>query len=316
MNCRPRTDKQEILLYLLQLVQALKFEHEPTSTTRSHRRRDQPAEERGGSGLAQFLIDRAVANPILGTTFHWYLSIECNTQTAVGKLYAKVAFNFHRKLEETPEGSAQRAELQHQNELVEALTTRAKDVRASKDARSHRIDKLRSYIADSKHNLSPLPQAVTLPLNPRISVSNIIPDKASVFKSNLFPLLLYFQKCKEEGEEEGSDAEPAGEYPIIFKDGDDLRQDQLVIQLFTLMDRLLRKENLDLRISPYSVLATSSAAGMIQFVPSKSLAAIMAEYGSLQAYLRENHADDGALGSYGIEAGVMDNFIRSCGKLQ
>lgn len=25
-------------------------------------------------------------------------------------------------------------------------------------------------------------------------------------------------------------------------------------------------------------------------------------------------ADDGALGSYGIEAGVMDTFVRSCGK--
>ena len=110
------------------------------------------------------------------------------------------------------------------------------------------------------------------------------------------------------------------DYPVIFKNGDDLRQDQLVIQLFTLMDRLLRKENLDLRLSPtsalastYSALATSTSEGMIQFVPSKSLAAIMAEHGNLQNYLRIEHADDGALGSYGIEAGVLDTFVRSCG---
>jgi phosphatidylinositol 3-kinase len=91
------------------------------------------------------------------------------------------------------------------------------------------------------------------------------------------------------------------------------------------MDRLLRKENLDLRLtpypvsgagnlSPYSVLATSQNEGMIQFVPSKSLAAIMAEHGSLQNYLRLDHADEGALGSYGVEAGVMDTFVRSCGE--
>lgn len=161
-----------------------------------------------------------------------------------------------------------------------------------------------------------------MPLNPRVSVSSIAPDQSTIFKSNLLPLLLWFETGSkgdedvqtEDGEEEDMDRENMSlNYPIIFKNGDDLRQDQLVIQLFRLMDRLLRKENLDLRLSPYSVLATSTVEGMIQFVPSKSLATIMAEYGNLQNYLREAHTDDGALGTYGIEAGVMDTFIRSCG---
>lgn len=43
----------------------------------------------------------------------------------------------------------------------------------------------------------------------------------------------------------------------MFKAGDDLRQDQLILQLITLMDRLLRKENLDLKLTPYNVLACS-----------------------------------------------------------
>lgn len=135
------------------------------------------------------------------------------------------------------------------------------------------------------------------------------------------PLLLWFETTEMESrpsEDDTADGQDgvaiiSPDYPIIFKNGDDLRQDQLVIQLFTLMDRLLRKENLDLRLSPYSVLATSTIEGMLQFVPSKSLAGIMAEFGSLQNYLRQNHADDGALGSFGIEAGVMDTFVRSCG---
>lgn len=43
----------------------------------------------------------------------------------------------------------------------------------------------------------------------------------------------------------------------MFKAGDDLRQDQLILQLITLMDRLLRKENLDLKLTPYNALACS-----------------------------------------------------------
>lgn len=42
-----------------------------------------------------------------------------------------------------------------------------------------------------------------------------------------------------------------GRYQVIYKRGDDLRQDQLVVQIFSLMDRLLKRENLDLRLTPY-----------------------------------------------------------------
>ena len=48
---------------------------------------------------------------------------------------------------------------------------------------------------------------------------------------------------------------------VMFKLGDDLRQDQLILQLITLMDRLLRRENLDLKLTPYNVLACSGNHG-------------------------------------------------------
>jgi len=147
--------------------------------------------------------------------------------------------------------------------------------------------------------VAPLP----LPLNAKIEVTGIIPDKSSVFKSNLFPLLLYFQ-CSD-----------GSEFPIIFKDGDDMRQDQLVIQLITLMDRLLRKENLDLKLSPYPVLATGPLQGMAQFVPSKTIAAIVSEHGNLLNYMRVHNPDEGSIGTSGVEPNVIDTFVRSCGKL-
>jgi phosphatidylinositol 3-kinase len=64
---------------------------------------------------------------------------------------------------------------------------------------------------------------------------------------------------------------------VILKLGDDLRQDQLVVQLITLMDRLLKKENLDLKLTPYKVLATSSRNGLVECVtPSESMASVIA----------------------------------------
>lgn len=182
------------------------------------------------------------------------------------------------------------------------LSLKAKELRASKDSRPKKIDKLRAFLSDPKNGLnsmSPLP----LPINARIEVTGIIAEKCSVFKSNLFPMLLYFQ-CTD-----------GSEYPVIFKNGDDMRQDQLVIQMFTLMERLLRKENLDLKLSPYDVLATGPLEGMVQFIPSKTIASIVSEHTTLLNYLRSQHPDEGSVGTFGVEPSVMDTYIRSCGTL-
>ncbi len=53
---------------------------------------------------------------------------------------------------------------------------------------------------------------------------------------------------------------------LFFKQGDDLRTDQLILNLFSLMDSLLKKVNLDLRMRVYSVLATSQKDGIMEFV--------------------------------------------------
>lgn len=91
-----------------------------------------------------------------------------------------------------------------------------------------------------------------------------------------------------------------------------MRQDQLVLQLFRLMDQLLKMENLDLKLSPYEVLATGALEGMAQFIPSKSIQAIVDEYGTLVEYLKANYPDEGSVGTFGIQPSVLDTYIRSC----
>lgn len=353
-------------------MQALKFEAKPKSNSterndpHSHSRLEHTRHKKSkpetaspthsdvsAGRLADFLIARAVANPHLGTALYWYLMVETEDRL-MGKMYARVAYQFQTKLMERSDGQARRNMLKRQGELVALLSTKAKEIRASKDTRPKKIDKLKHWIMDPKQALSPLSAPLSIPLDPSVKVVNLVAERSTVFKSNLFPLLLWFEQAADDEDAEddeheaqwgqdsmlidgnindgidhglrrsssrdtrhrGSLTSPSGgePYPIMFKNGDDLRQDQLVIQLFTLMDRLLRKENLDLKLSPYAVLATGSTEGMIQFVRSKSLAGIMGEYGSLLNYLKVEYADEGAIGTYGVEPAVLDTFVRSCGE--
>ena len=50
----------------------------------------------------------------------------------------------------------------------------------------------------------------------------------------------------------------------MFKTGDDMRQDQLVMQLINVMDVHLKRVGLDLQLTPYRILATRS--GLLTYV--------------------------------------------------
>lgn len=100
------------------------------------------------------------------------------------------------------------------------------------------------------------------------------------------------------------------EYVAIFKYGDDLRQDQLILQMITLMDKLLRRENLDLKLTPYRVLATSSKHGIMQYIDSVPVAEVLATEGSIHNFFRKYHPCES--GPYGIAPDIMDTYIRSC----
>lgn len=289
------SDDDELLLYLLQLVQALKFEKiSPESQDGSTR----------DSSLANFLISRATNNLMLGNFLHWYLMVECDDRSPDQvkehrKLFAKVEFDFMTELMQVLEGPERRKTLLRQGELITVLSKISKEIRFSREDRPRKLQRLKKYLADPKNALATFDPPLPLPLDPSVSIIGCYPEESLVFKSSLYPLLIHFKT---------SDGK---KYPIIFKTGDDLRQDQLVIQVIALMDRLLRKENLDLKLSPYRILATSSNAGAVQFVPSMSLAAASSKYkGSILAYLRANNPDTTA--DLGIRASTMDTYVKSC----
>ena len=91
------THHQELLLYLLQLIQALKFES--SATDQPMLRSSTNFISHDDSGLADFLIDRAITNPILGNRFHWYLMVEVALEDKlVAKVYGKVWYKFMEKI--------------------------------------------------------------------------------------------------------------------------------------------------------------------------------------------------------------------------
>ncbi|GJJ71006.1 phosphatidylinositol 3-kinase [Entomortierella parvispora] len=273
----------DLLLFLLQLVQGLKFEHIDESFE--------------GSNLAAFLIERSVKNPILGNYFHWYLMIECADITQK-RMYGLVSYQYQSAM--TASGVQRRESLRRQGELIETLASLSKNIKQMRETRPKKIEKLREFISEPKNGLvsfNPLP----LPLDPRVEVTGIIPELSSIFKSSLLPLHLTFS-CTD-----------GSQYQTIFKSGDDLRQDQLVIQIITLMDDLLRKENLDLKLMPYKVLATGSDHGMVQFIKSQSLANVLNENsGSLLMFWRKYHLDERSADTFFVRPDVMDAYVKSC----
>ena len=289
------SDDDELLLYLLQLVQALKFEKIPSEP------QDGSTQD---SSLARFLITRATNNLMLGNFLHWYLMVECDDRSPDQikehrKLFAKVEFDFMTELMQISEGPERRKTLLRQGELITVLSKISKEIRFSREDRPRKQQRLKKYLADPKNELMAFDPPLPLPLDPSVSIVGCYPEDSIVFKSSLYPLLIHFKTLD------------GKKYPIIFKTGDDLRQDQLVIQVIALMDRLLRKENLDLKLTPYRILATSSNAGAVQFIPSMSLAAASAKYkGSILAYLRANNPDTSA--DLGVRASTMDTYVKSC----
>lgn len=293
-----RADDDELLLYLLQLVQALKFE--PIST-------DTSQDATQDSSLARFLISRAVNNFILGNYFYWYVMVECDDTSddqppEVRKMFQKVAYDFMAELVKQPDGHETRKRLLRQAEWIAILSKISTEIKQSNETISKRADRVKHFLADPKNELVTIDPPLPLPLDPSVKIVGVAPQETVVFKSSLHPIKVAFKTTT------------GSTYPVIFKTGDDLRQDQLVIQIITLFDQLLQKENLDLKLTPYKILATSTSAGLSQFIPSMPLQAIVTKYKNkgpvALTYLKQNNPDDKA--PLGIRKETMDTFVRSC----
>jgi len=100
---------------------------------------------------------------------------------------------------------------------------------------------------------------------------------------------------------------------IIFKVGDDLRQDMLTLQLISLMDSMWTEQGLDMKMNAYAALSTGDEVGMLQVVMnSTTIANIQGKIGGawkdelMYQWLEKQNPDPVSLDK------ACDNFMFSC----
>eukprot|EP00760_Papus_ankaliazontas_P025458 PhM_4_TR2720/c0_g1_i1/m.105223/K00914/PIK3C3, VPS34; phosphatidylinositol 3-kinase len=135
------------------------------------------------------------------------------------------------------------------------------------------------------------------PLRSDFPITSIDPTKGIIFKSAKRPMGLWFTNNDDS-------------YAVMYKAGDDIRQDQLVIQMIQLMDRLLKEDGLDLKLTPYRVLALSYDDGFVEMVPDVKTLQDVGSAGGVQTHLRSFPENVTATGE--LKPHVMENFVNSC----
>lgn len=97
------------------------------------------------------------------------------------------------------------------------------------------------------------------------------------------------------------------EYPILFKNGDDLRKDFFVIQTIELIKKVFDEENIkDVHIESYNVLPTGYKKGIIEKVESKPVSTIIKENTSIKAYLSSLSSNPNE------QTRILSNYFKSC----
>lgn len=240
------------------------------------------------SPLAEFLIRRALLNSRLGNFFYWYLRSESE-----GNQYlVHILESFLSRLT-----GDKRAKLEGQIKFMSMLESFCIAVKNVRDTTPKKLELLLHLISTK---LRPFLRAnpVELPLDPDFTLTDVLMEGCKIFKSSLSPVKIVF------------DTKQGEPYSMMFKVGDDLRQDQLVVQIITLMNELLKNENVDLKLTPYKILATGSKEGAIQFIPNDTMANILSKHHGILPFFRTHYpSPDNELG---VQDWVMDNFVKSC----
>jgi len=142
-----------------------------------------------------------------------------------------------------------RGDLFKQTDIVDQLTEVAMKIKETK--KEERKETVRFLLRQVD-----FPTRFQLPLFTNVECKGLIIEKCKVMTSKKLPLWLVFENADRNG----------APITIIFKCGDDLRQDVLTLQMIKLMDKLWTSEGLDLRLKPYGVIATGDEIGMLQVV--------------------------------------------------
>ncbi|ELP91241.1 phosphatidylinositol 3-kinase, putative [Entamoeba invadens IP1] len=279
LKCLEPMDDAELIMFLPQLVQALKFELHHSSE------------------LAFFLLRRALRNKNrIGHQFFWFLKAELHDNRVTERygllLEAFVGCCGKYQLELLNEVNFQIALIDIANH-VKLLATK---------------DEQKQYLYEQLAKVK-LPENQALPIDSRMRFTKPVPNSGNVFSSKKKPLLLILQNLDPAGED----------LCVIQKVGDDLRQDILTLQILRIMYSMLKNAELDVRMLPYQCIATGNETGMLELVKnSETYGKIIADDGRrlavtksdvLTLWMQKQCSRPESKVSF---EQAVDNFVHSC----
>ncbi|XP_025934770.1 phosphatidylinositol 4-phosphate 3-kinase C2 domain-containing subunit alpha isoform X4 [Apteryx rowi] len=232
----------ELTDFLPQFVQALKYETYLDSA------------------LVRFILARALGSIRIAHYLYWLLKDTLH-DAKFGVRYEQILGAFLSVC-----GKGLREELEKQTRLVQLFGMVAEKVKQTSGSARQAVlqngmECVQSFFLKNK---------CRLPLNPSLVAKELNIKACSFFSSNAVPLKVAL-----------INADPLGEeINVMFKVGEDLRQDMLALQMIKIMDKIWLQEGLDLRMVIFKCLSTGKDRGMVELVPaSDTLRKIQVEYG-------------------------------------
>jgi hypothetical protein len=205
---------------------------------------------------------RGLANPrVMGHVLFWYLKAEVDSP-ATRDRYGALLDIYLRNAGE------HRVALGHATYVMSKLHDISEKVQAAKS----KEDMTRTCREELAKVV--FPERFQLPIRPTFEAKGVLLDKCRIMFSKKKPLWLEFEAADTwKGDAKSGPVKPpvpGGKkrptYTVMYKNGDDLRQDQLVLQVTRIMDTLWKAQGLDLCVSPYECVATGFMLGMLEIV--------------------------------------------------
>lgn len=157
INQLKRVEEIELSLYLLQLVQAVRYE-------------DVSQSDPSASPLVDFLIQRSKESFLIASHFYWFLLSEVEDENIFKMPFSAVLLHLMNALSNT----SFKEQLKRQAELVASLVTLCKEVQQFKGNRVKKIEFLKKRLSDPTTKLISFPP-LSFPLDPTVQVVGIIP---------------------------------------------------------------------------------------------------------------------------------------------
>ncbi|KAH9153346.1 hypothetical protein LEN26_003558 [Aphanomyces euteiches] len=241
-------DDTTLAKVLPQLVQCIKWE--PFATSR----------------LLTWLIQRAVENPRdLGVPLFWALHVETFVPHCTQR------FEIAKQAYLAASGRPMRRMLRSQLELCQELNRLTRDMQSI--ASSSSLDVLlRQRIAALNVQFA---GRMSLPVHGRCKMVQFVSGECRVLKSPKRPIWLTIETTSHK------------KVSVIFKAGDDVRQDMLSLQLFGLMEQLWTSAKLPIQMQTYGCVATSPTSGVVEVVADAVTTAAIHKEGGVLGPLQE-----------------------------